>query len=84
MPSFFHSACRFSGASFRVGVGLFGPGKLGHEEVGQLAGDRQIVFAFGGDVEELRGFVQAARVGDLVFAALALRHRFRVRTSMRP
>ena len=52
------------------GVRLIRPGELRHEEIGQLAGDCQIVPLLGLDVERSGDFVQPARIGDLVSAAL--------------
>ena len=57
------------------GIGLLRPGKLGHEEVRQIAGNRHIVTAFGCDLEEARRDVQALRILDLIVAAFALRHQ---------
>ena len=75
ISSFFHSACRFSGASFRVAFGSSDQANWRHEEVRQVAGDLQVVAALGLDLEELRDLAQPARIGDLVLAALALRHQ---------
>ena len=76
IPSLFHTRLAFFRSQLQSGVGLFGKGELGHEEVGQIVGDGQVVFAFAGNLEEPGGFMQAAGVGDLVFPGFAGSHRF--------
>ena len=74
MPSFFQSACRFSGASFSVALGSSRPGELGHED--SPPGRRRLPDRRVPSVaisKNARRLAQAARVGNLVFAALALR-----------
>ena len=76
ISSFFHSACRFSGASLSVAFGSSDQANCGHEEIRQVAGDLQIVR---GRRSRSRRSCAASRrrlrIADLVIAALALRHQ---------